>query len=121
MGFPVDNAASVIRYSALTASLALLALIAAASAYGQTVSVPQPEAPTTIFSSKIGSADVDLSLQGSWNATLGFTTGLLFSPGLPVQALDAFPGLAPGFIFTQTPDLKSPSCSCGSTSLTSLC
>ncbi|HTP59980.1 MAG TPA: hypothetical protein VMM82_13745, partial [Spirochaetia bacterium] len=95
----------MIRYSALTASLALLALIAAASAYGQTVSVPQPEAPTTIFSSKIGSADVDLSLQGSWNATLGFTTGLLFSPGLPVQALDAFPGLAPGFIFTQTPDL----------------
>jgi hypothetical protein len=105
MRVPVDNAANVIRSSALTASFALLALIAAASAYGQTVSLPQPEAPTTVFSSKIGSADVDLSLQGSWNASLGFTTGLLFSPGLPVQALDAFPGLAPGFIFTQSPDL----------------
>ncbi len=105
MRLPVDNAASVTRFSALTVSIALLALIAAASADGQTVSLPQPEAPTTIFSSKIGSADVDLSLQGSWNATLGFTTGLLFSPGLPVQALDSFPGLAPGFIFTQSPDL----------------
>jgi len=101
----VDNAASVSRHSALTAAFALLALIAAASAYGQTVSLPQPEAPTTIFSSKIGSAEVDLNLQGSWNASLGFTTGLLFSPGLPVQPLDSFPGLAPGFIFTQAPDL----------------
>ncbi|MGO9413344.1 MAG: hypothetical protein ACLQCB_21670 [Spirochaetia bacterium] len=93
------------RYSALTAAYALLALIAAVSAYGQTVSLPQPEAPTTIFSSKLGSADVDLTLQGSWNASLGFTTGLLFAPGLPVQALDSFPGLAPGFVFTQAPDL----------------
>ena len=101
----MDNAGSVTRYSALTASLALLALIAAASAFGQTVTLPQPEAPTTVFSSKLGGADVDLSLQGSWNASLLFTTGLLFSPGLPVQALDSFPGLAPGFVFTQSPDL----------------
>ncbi len=101
----MDNASSVIRYSALTASFALLALIAAASAYGQTVSLPQPEAPTTIFSTKLGSADVDLSLQGSWNASVAFATGLLFAPGLPVQFLDSFPGLAPGFVFSQSPDL----------------
>ncbi len=96
---------SVTRYRALTASFVLLALIAAASAYGQTITLPQPEAPTTIFSSTLGGADVDLSLQGSWNASASFTTGLLFSPGLPVQLLDAFPGLAPGFVFTQSPDL----------------
>jgi hypothetical protein len=101
----VDNVASVIRYSALTAFLALLALIAAASAYGQTVSLPQPEAPTTIFSTKLGSADVDLSLQGSWNASVAFATGLLFVPGRPAQFLDSFPGLAPGFVFNQAPDL----------------
>ncbi len=96
---------SVIRNGALTASVVLLALIAARSAYGQTVTLPQPEAPTTVFSSTIGSADVNLSLQGSWNASVSFTTGLLFAPGLPVQLLDSFPGLAPGFVFTQSPDL----------------
>jgi hypothetical protein len=104
-GVLVDNAASVTRSGALTAAFALLALIAARSAYGQTVSLPQPEAPTTIFATKLGSADVDLTLQGSWDASVGFTTGLLFAPGLPVQALDSFPGLAPGFVFTQSPDL----------------
>ncbi|HVO38843.1 MAG TPA: hypothetical protein VMV03_07420, partial [Spirochaetia bacterium] len=95
----------MIRSSVLTASVFALALIAAASAYAQTISLPQPEAPTTIFATKLGSADVDLNLLGSWNSTLTFTTGLLFVPGAPVQGLDAFPGLAPGFVFTQAPDL----------------
>lgn len=101
----MNNVGNVIRHSALTAAISALALIAAASAYAQTISLPQPEAPTTIFSTKLGSADVDLSLLGSWNSSLTFTTGLLFAPGVPVQLLDAFPGLAPGFIFTQSPDL----------------
>ncbi len=69
--------------------------------------VPQPEAPTTIFSTKLGSADVDLNLQGSWTAAASFGTGLLFAPGVPVQALDAFPSLDTGFVFTQTPDITA--------------
>ena len=101
----MNNVGNVIRHSALTAAISALALIAAASAYAQTISLPQPEAPTTIFATKLGSADVDLSLLGSWNSNLTFTTGLLFAPGVPVQLLDSFPGLAPGFIFTQSPDL----------------
>src|SRR5208283_372048 len=55
------------------------------------VYVPKPEAPTTVFSTKLGSAEVDLNLQGSWTAAASFGTGLLFSPGLPVRALDSFP------------------------------
>ena len=70
-----------------------------------TIFVPPPEAPTTIFSTKLGSADVDLNLQGSWTAAASFGTGLLFQPGLPVQALDSFPSLDTGFVFTQTPDI----------------
>src|SRR5208283_2324963 len=58
-----------------------------------------------VFSTKLGSAEVDLNLQGSWTAAASFGTGLLFSPGLPVRALDSFPTLDTGFVFTQTPDI----------------
>ncbi len=69
------------------------------------VVTPPPEAPTTIFSTQLGGADVRLDLLGSWTATASFGTGLLLLPGVAPQPLDAFPQLDQGFIFSQTPDL----------------
>jgi hypothetical protein len=75
------------------------------SGFADAITVPVPEAPTTIFATKLGSADVSLSLLGSWTAGLSFGTGILLAPGLPVQLLDSFPALDTGFIFSQTPDI----------------
>lgn len=73
----------------------------------QQVVVPEPEAPTTIFSTKIGDAGVDFNLGGSWDGSLSFSTGFLFVPGLPLQLLDAFPTMDTGFHFAQSPNLTA--------------
>ncbi|MGA2976384.1 MAG: hypothetical protein ABSF77_13825 [Spirochaetia bacterium] len=85
--------------------IGLALLFTAAGAGAADIVMPPPEAPTTIFSSKLGSVDVDLDLLGSWTAGVSFGTGLLFVPGLNVQLLDSFPSIDNGFIFSQTPDI----------------
>jgi hypothetical protein len=86
----------------------LLAIFSANGAvFADSIILPQPEAPTTIFATKLGSADVDLSLLGSWTAAASFGGGLLFAPGQSVQLLDSFPSLDKGFVFTQTPDITA--------------
>ncbi|HEY9594168.1 MAG TPA: hypothetical protein VHE79_06810, partial [Spirochaetia bacterium] len=67
--------------------------------------VPTAEAPTTIFSTQLGSADVDLSLLGSWTAGVSVGTGFLVQPGVGLEALDSFSAFSTGFVFTQTPDI----------------
>lgn len=89
---------------ALEASIILLLLAARVLPAGELV-LPQAEAPTEIFSAKIGDADVDLSILGSWTAALSFGKSLLFAPGLPVQIQDSFPSLDLGFIPLMTPDV----------------
>ncbi|HTO22442.1 MAG TPA: hypothetical protein VMQ10_08145, partial [Spirochaetia bacterium] len=80
--------------------------LAAGSATPGSPVLPVPEAPTTIFSTRLGSADVDLSLQGSWDAAVSLGAGLLFAPNLSgPHALDSFPAFSQGFVFTQTPDI----------------
>ena len=104
---PVNNGRDVARNHAN--ALLIFCLLAMASGGGRLfaadVFVPPKEAPTTIFSTKLGSADVDLSLLGSWTAGVSFGAGLLLAPGLPAQALDSFPAIDQGFIFSQTPDI----------------
>ncbi len=65
------------------------------------------QTPTTIFATKIGDADLDFNLSGSWDATISYSTGLLIVPGLPVRILDAFPAMEAGFYFQQIPDLTA--------------
>jgi hypothetical protein len=89
-----------------TLTIALLALlIPCAAARAADLVIPEPEAPTTIFSARLGSADVSLDLLGSWTAGISYCAGLLMVPGQDIQALDAFPSLATGFAFSQTPDI----------------
>jgi hypothetical protein len=103
---PVNNAGDVAKYHAIPAILFLLAsIVGPAAAFPADIVVPPTEAPTTIFATKLGSMDVDLTLLGSWTASASFGTGILLAPGLPAQALDAFPSLDQGFIFSQTPDI----------------
>ncbi len=80
---------------------------AVATGFPDGVFIPATEAPTTIFATKLGSADVDLSLLGSWTAGVSFGTGFMLGPDVPLQVLDSFPGLTQGFLFSQTPDITA--------------
>jgi hypothetical protein len=80
-------------------------LLLSSAAWGGDIVIPEEEAPTTVFSTRIGSADVDLNLLGAWTAGVSFGAGLLLVPGLDVQGLDSFPSITSGFLFSQTPDI----------------
>lgn len=107
MAVPVNNGRDVARHHANPALLfcCLASIFIGGRLFAADIYVPPKEAPTTIFSTKLGSADVDLSLLGSWTAGVSFGAGLLLVPGLPAQALDSFPALDQGFVFSQTPDI----------------
>ena len=83
----------------------LASIFTAGPLFAADIFVPPKEAATSIFSTKLGSADVDLTLLGSWTAGVSFGAGLLFVPGLRPQALDSFPAIDQGFVFSQTPDI----------------
>ena len=89
---------------ALAASM-LCSLLTSGPLPAADLALPQPEAPTEIFSAKIGDADVNLTILGSWTAAVSFGKSLLFAPGLPVQIQDSFPSLDLGFIPLNTPDV----------------
>ena len=89
---------------ALAASM-LCSLLTSGPLPAADLALPQPEAPTEIFSAKIGDADVNLTILGSWTAAVSFGKSLLFAPNLPVQLQDSFPSLDLGFIPLNTPDI----------------
>lgn len=107
MGGPMNTVVTVMRRTLPTAVMLALQALTPMHLCGQTILVPEPEAPLTIFQTKLGDAEVDLNLQGSWDAALGLGFGLLFAPGLPVQLLDAFPSMDVGFVFRQSPDVTA--------------
>ncbi len=102
-----DNANDMGRHHATPAVLLIVVALlpVGRSLHADAIYLPPPEAPTTIFSTTLGSMDVDLSLLGSWTAGVSIGGGILFAPGLPPQLLDSFPGIDTGFIFSQTPDI----------------
>ncbi len=63
------------------------------------------EDPVSIFQSKIGDADVEFLMRGSWRATLSAATGLRFGPDAEVLFPFGLPGLGNGFFFEQVPAL----------------
>ncbi len=67
--------------------------------------LPSEEAPTSIFSSKIGDSDVDLYLSGYWKINL--TGGLGFSWDSTGSGIEAtpFPGFSSTPVFSQEPDI----------------
>lgn len=65
----------------------------------------EEEAREAIFDFKIGDAEVDFFIEGSWTLTFLAATGLLITPEGEVTSLDIFPTFADGFYFHQVPDL----------------
>ncbi|GEM_PF-5083059 len=66
---------------------------------------PEEEAPKALFQSKIGDADVDFFINGSWSTLLGYSTGLMLGQGIPLMPIDYFPGEVLGFTYENMPDL----------------
>lgn len=65
----------------------------------------EKEAPESLFQAEIGDSEVELFLLGSWNLSLSGSLGLSYSPA-EKQALPAvFPGMTPGLLFQQQPDI----------------
>jgi hypothetical protein len=65
----------------------------------------EDEAPETVFDSKIGDTDVDLYLEGYWDASVKAGLGFAFIPGLGWSYPYVFPGFPDGFEYDQKPDL----------------
>jgi hypothetical protein len=63
------------------------------------------ESKEAIFDFKIGDSDVDFYITGSWEANFVFSSGFLIRPDFGASLLDEFPGVEPGFLFEQVPDL----------------
>ena len=59
------------------------------------------EAPGTLYSTELGSAEVDLTLEGSWTASLSQSFGLISIPVKNYTASSAFPLFDYGFSFRQ--------------------
>ncbi len=73
---------------------------------------PQPavpglpeEAPATIFDTRLGDEDVELALDGYWDASVRSSIGLAFLPGQGLTYPFVFPGFSDGLVFEQKPDL----------------
>ncbi len=95
------------RADILTSAILAFSLCAAQAVRAADDQPSNLQTPTTIFATKIGDADLDFNLSGSWDATISYSTGLLIVPGLPVRILDAFPAMEAGFYFQQIPDLTA--------------
>jgi hypothetical protein len=68
--------------------------------------IQQEEAPETVFETQLGDADVDLVLDGFWDASVKGSLGIAVIPGKGVQYPSVFPGFSDGLIYEQKPDLK---------------
>lgn len=66
---------------------------------------PEKEAPETVFQTKVGDADVDLRLDGYWDASLRGSLGAAVVPGKGIQYPAVFPGFPDGLIYEQKPNL----------------
>ena len=84
----------------------ILLLCACLRSFPEEPILPEEEAPEAIFQSKIGDADVDFFLTGSWRAHLYGSFDILFKPdGASFIYPSAFPGLGVDQPFQQFPDL----------------
>ena len=112
MGVTVNNGRDMARNHAGPLFLLLLSVVAlfgGSGVFADAIVLPPAEAPTTIFSTKLGSADVDLSLLGSWTAGVSYGAGFMVVPGVGLEPLDAFPAMDQGFIFPRPPTSPYPS------------
>ena len=82
---------------------AVLLFLAAALLPG--LEEPVEEAPESIFQTRIGDAEVDLFIEGYWDASVKGSLGLALIPGFGLTYPYVFPGFSDGIVFEQKPDL----------------
>ena len=87
------------KIAALTAVL----LIFTAAVYGQYL-LEEEEAPEALLAAQLGSADVELFMDGFWEASLFGSLGIAVPKGIPPYSAQ-FPGMVQGLAFNQEPDL----------------
>lgn len=87
------------RRLALLAAAALLALPWSFAQTAAFQALPE-EAPESLFDVKLGSAEAELLVKGSWNASASLQGGLLLDASGGVSLAEEQP-----FLFSQTPDL----------------
>jgi hypothetical protein len=104
----VDNLPPVKMRAPFPLLLCALLLWPCAAAAAKDIVMPEPEAPTTIFSARVGDADVDLNASGTLQGKVTSTLGLLFVPGISAPlALDSLAPLDSGlFIPSFTPSIS---------------
>ncbi|MCF7928286.1 MAG: hypothetical protein K9L68_04890, partial [Spirochaetales bacterium] len=91
------------RFVVLTAAIFLLGL--SQQAWTQTLSPFEEEAPTTLFQADLADENVDLLIEGFWDSSLSWSTTWAFGPDGLYDSPLSFPGMEPGIIFKQVPDL----------------
>ncbi len=93
------------RFFVLFLSSLLLILLGANRTSAQQYIPREEEAPESLFQAEIGDSEVELFLLGSWNLSLTGSLGLRYS-SVEKRAVPAvFPGMTPGFLFKQVPDI----------------
>jgi hypothetical protein len=80
-----------------------LAFVSATLTAQNSPGTEQPEAPSSLFQTQLGSADFSATAQGTWTEHLGFGWGAGFS-SQGTAPLMGYPGYEQGFVFQQLPD-----------------
>ncbi|MCK4543263.1 MAG: hypothetical protein KAU17_13605, partial [Spirochaetales bacterium] len=80
-------------------------LIAGGALHSQDIILPEDEAKEALFETRLGDAEVDLYLEGSWNLSLTGGYGFLYDSLSETFSPSVFPGMSSGFLFSQVPDL----------------
>ena len=83
--------------------LALLLCLTASVTLGQYLT-EEEEAPEALLATQLGSADVELFLAGSWEASLNGSLGFAVPQNYPAYSTQ-FPGMGQDEPFRQVPDL----------------
>lgn len=89
----------------------IVALLPTLPLSAQQLPLPGTEAAPSIFKTQLGSPDVNLLVTGSWNAELSGSLGWGLDVGSGAQTGGiypaSFPGLQPGIVFQQVPNLTA--------------
>ena len=93
----------MLRSAKLGSSLAFLLVIAIPCVHSQYAPLEE-EAPEALLDTELGSVDVELLIDGSWESELLGSIGYAFPSGGTPYAT-TYPGMSSGYVFSQRPDL----------------
>jgi hypothetical protein len=84
-------------------ALVILVVACPMTGFGQYLT-EEEEAPKALLAAQLGSSDVELFIDGSWEASLFGSLGIAIPKDIPPFSAQ-YPGMVRGFAFSQEPDL----------------